>query len=162
LDFFHLPGFDKIFWEKVKAECDKNIRALPKGLIIGSDVSREAIEITKRNLSHLPHYENVELSCKPFQDAEIFENGILITNPPYGIRMGEKLEAEKIFKELGDFIKQKCTGTTAFIYAGDMALRKHIGLKTSKRIHLNNGKLEGVLMQIDSFKGKYNQRKNKG
>ena len=54
-------------------------------------------------------------------------------------------------KERG--IKQKCTGTSAFIYTGEPTLRKHIGLKTTKRIPLANGKLEGVLLQIDSYEG---------
>ncbi len=78
---------------------------------------------------------------------------MLITNPPYGIRLGERSEVEILYKELGDFIKTKCKGTTAFIYTGEPTLRKYIGLKTSKRIPLVNGKLEGVLMQIDSYEG---------
>jgi putative N6-adenine-specific DNA methylase len=49
--------------------------------------------------------------------------------------------------------KTNCTGTSAFIYTGNPELRKHIGLKTTKRIPLDNGKLEGVLLQIDSYKG---------
>ena len=62
-------------------------------------------------------------------------------------------------KELGDFLKQNCSGTSAFIYTGDPALRKSIGLKTSQRVHLVNGKLEGVLFRIDSFKGTHKERK---
>ena len=62
-------------------------------------------------------------------------------------------EAKKLYTELGDFIKQKCKGTTAFIYQGNPVLRKSIGLKTSKRVPLVNGKLEGVLVQIDSYEG---------
>ena len=54
---------------------------------------------------------------------------------------------------MSNFIKTKCKGTTAFIYTGEPTLRKHIGLKTSKRIPLVNGKLEGVLLQIDSYEG---------
>ncbi|HQF43612.1 MAG TPA: hypothetical protein PK073_11945, partial [Ignavibacteriaceae bacterium] len=46
-----------------------------------------------------------------------------------------------------------CNGTSAFIYVGDPELRKFIGLKTTKRTPLVNGKLEGVLLQIDSYSG---------
>jgi putative N6-adenine-specific DNA methylase len=62
-------------------------------------------------------------------------------------------EVQELYKELGDFIKQKCNGTSAFIYTGEPTLRKYIGLKTTKRIPLANGKLEGVLLQIDSYEG---------
>ena len=77
----------------------------------------------------------------------------MITNPPYGIRLGEIEEVRALYKELGDFIKTKCHGTSAFIYTGNPELRKSIGLRTSKRIPLVNGKLEGVLFQIDSYEG---------
>ena len=151
--FFYLPDFDSKLWEKVKKECDEKIRPLPKGLIIGSDKSQRVIEVAKSNLSRLPFSENVKLSCHPFRHVKQFENGMLITNPPYGIRLGEIEEVKKLYQDLGDFLKTKCKGTSAFIYTGNPELRKSIGLRTSKRIPLVNGKLEGVLVQIDSYEG---------
>ena len=151
--FFNMPDFDKKAWENLKENCDKEIRPLPKGLIYGSDRSPEAIKVAQANLSRLPFYDSVNLSCKSFGQITQFENGTLITNPPYGIRLGKITEVQELYKELGDFIKQKCTGTSAFIYTGEPTLRKHIGLKTTRRIPLTNGKLEGVLLQIDSYEG---------
>ena len=151
--FFHLPDFDRELWVKLKGTVDKEIKELPKGLIFGSDKSQEAIDVAKDNLARLPNSQNIVLKCQSFQEIEKFEDGLIITNPPYGIRIGEKSEAQLLFKEFGDFIKQKCNGSSAFIYSGDPDLRKSIGLKTSKRIPLVNGKLEGVLFRIDSFKG---------
>lgn len=156
--FFYLPDFNKESWKEIKESIDKEIRELPKGLIAGSDKSIRAIEVARENLAHLPHSENIELTIRTFQDVENFEDGIIITNPPYGIRIGEKAEVQALYKEFGDFIKQKCNGSSAYIYTGDPALRKHVGLKTTRRIHLVNGKLEGVLMQIDSFKGTHKDK----
>ena len=73
---------------------------------------------------------------QPFQHLKSFENGTLITNPPYGIRLGKREEVENLYKELGDFLKNNCTGTLAFIYTGEPSLRKFIGLKTSKEFLL--------------------------
>lgn len=151
--FFNLSEFDKEIWENLKKECDKDIRPLPKGIIMGSDRSQEAIKVARANLSRLQFYESVDLSCKDFNRIDQFENGTLITNPPYGIRLGKIAEVQELYKALGDFIKQKCKGTSAFIYTGEPSLRKYVGLKTSKRIPLANGKLEGVLLQIDSYEG---------
>jgi putative N6-adenine-specific DNA methylase len=151
--FFNMPDFNRNAWDKVKEEFDNKIRPLPKNIIRGSDKSQEAIKVAKDNLSHLPWSDSVELSCLPFQQVKEFENGTLITNPPYGMRLGEIEEVQALYKELGDFLKTNCTGTSAFIYTGNPELRKHIGLKTTKRIPLDNGKLEGVLLQIDSYKG---------
>jgi putative N6-adenine-specific DNA methylase len=111
------------------------------------------IDVAKDNLSRLPYSDSVKLSCYPFQHIKEFLNGTLVVNPPYGIRLGEIEEVRKLYTELGDFLKTKCNGTSAFIYTGDPGLRKSIGLKTSKRIPLVNGKLEGALFQIDSYEG---------
>jgi putative N6-adenine-specific DNA methylase len=151
--FFNLPEFNQKEWNKVKEDCDKKIRPLPKNIISGSDKSPEAIKVAKKNLAHLPYSDSVELSTKPFQQINNFENGTLITNPPYGMRLGESSEVQALYKELGDFLKTKCSGTSAFIYTGNPELRKFIGLKTTKRSPMDNGKLEGVLLQIDSYKG---------
>jgi putative N6-adenine-specific DNA methylase len=151
--FFYLPDFDKKTWKSVKAECDARIRPLPKGLISGSDISPAAISVAKENLSRLPFSDAVTLTRKAFQKVTSFENGTLLANPPYGIRMGEFEEVQRLYTDLGDFIKQRCKGSTAFIYTGNPELRKSIGLKTSRRIPLVNGKLEGVLVRIDSYEG---------
>lgn len=163
--FYNLPDFNKEEWLKLKDECDKQVRPLPEGIISGSDRSREAIDVAKDNLSRLPYGKSVKLECRQFQSINQFENGILVVNPPYGIRLGEKREVENLYGELGDFLKNNCKGTTAFIYTANPELRKSIGLKTSRRIPLENGKFEGVLLQIDSYegskKGKYlNNGKN--
>jgi putative N6-adenine-specific DNA methylase len=160
--FFYLPDFDLKIWEDVKEDCDKKIRPLPKGIIIGSDKSQRIIDVAKSNLSRLLFGDNVDLSCHPFQHVKQFENGTLITNPPYGIRLGEIEEVKALYKDLGDFLKTKCNGTSAFIYTGDPELRKSIGLRTSKRIPLVNGKLEGVLFQIDSYEGSKKKKWREG
>ncbi len=151
--FFNMPEFNNDIWKEVKDSCDRQIRALPKGLINGSDISPEAVKVAKANLSHLPYSDAVEITCKPFQRINSFENGTLIVNPPYGMRLGKTDEVKALYKELGDFIKSKCNGTSAFIFTGDPELRKSVGLKTSKRVSLTNGKLEGVLFRIDSYVG---------
>jgi len=151
--FFNLPDFDKDLWNKLKTEIDSKIRILPKGIISGSDKSQKILEVARDNLSRLPYAESVELKCRPFEHIDKFENGTLITNPPYGIRLGNIDDVKILYKELGDFLKTNCKGTSAFIYTGDPALRKSIGLRTNRRIPLVNGKLEGVLLQIDSYEG---------
>jgi len=151
--FFYLPDYDEKIWFQLKSELDKNIRPLKDGLITGSDKSQLTINTAKDNLSRLPFGDKVKLEAHPFQHIQKFENGTIIINPPYGIRLGIKKEIETLYKELGDFLKTRCNGTSAFIYVGDPELRKFIGLKTTKRTPLVNGKLEGVLLQIDSYSG---------
>lgn len=151
--FFYLPDYDEKIWTKVKEEADENIRPSKDGLIIGSDKSQITINTAKDNLSRLPFGDKVKLGAYPFQHIKNFENGTIITNPPYGIRLGIRKEVESLYKEFGDFLKTRCNRSSSFIYIGDPELRKYIGLKTTKRTPLVNGKLEGVLLQIDSYSG---------
>ena len=162
--FFNLPDFDNELWNKIKEDSESKIRPLKKGIISGSDKSQKMLDVAKENLSRLPYSDSVKLNCHPFQHVKQFENGTLITNPPYGIRLGNIEDVKDLYKELGDFLKTNCKGTSAFIYTGDPALRKSIGLRTSRRVPLVNGKLEGVLFQIDSYEGskkrKYRENQN--
>ncbi len=150
--FFHLPDFDRLLWEKIRAECSTQIRPLPRGIIRGSDKSDKALALARDNLHRLPFNEAIELSCMPFQKAPSFEQGIIISNPPHGIRLGDKQEVAVLYGELGDFLKKMCCGTSAYIYIGDPSLCKKIGLKPSRRTPLVNGSIEGELLRIDSYK----------
>ena len=81
----------------------------------------------------------------------MFGNSTIVVNPPYGVRLGDRESAEKLMKEFGDFLKQRCTGCTAFVYAGDRQLLKKVGLKPEWKKELNNGGLEGILGKFDLY-----------
>lgn len=151
--FFHMPDYEPAVWESVKNASDARIRPLTHGLIYGSDISATAIGVAKDNLSRLPFSDAVDLQCQAFQFVSQFENGTIIVNPPYGIRLGELEEVQVLYKQLGDFLKRNCKGTSAFIFTGNKPLQKSIGLRVNKRTPLVNGKFEGFLLQIDSYEG---------
>jgi putative N6-adenine-specific DNA methylase len=159
--FFRMPDFDKSKWENVKRDADSKMRPLPKGLISGSDESAKAIDVSKYNLSCLPYHSAVSLSCGPFQNAPNFEKGTIVTNPPYGVRIGTKENVAKLYKELGDFLKIKCNGTSAFVLIGDSTLRKSIGLKPSWKKPLENGSIMCELLKIDSYRVQFRDKAEK-
>ena len=79
--------------------------------------------------------------------------GVLITNPPYGERMGEQQELAEFYPKFGDALKQKFAGWRAYILSADMALPKLIRLSASKRTVLFNGALECRLFEIKVVAG---------
>jgi putative N6-adenine-specific DNA methylase len=151
--FFYMPDYEPAVWENVKKESDAQIRPLTHGLIYGSDISDTAVGVAKDNLSRLPFSDAIDVQCQAFQFVSQFENGTIIVNPPYGIRLGELEEVQVLYKQLGDFLKRNCKGTSAFIFTGNKPLQKAIGLRVNKRTPLVNGKFEGFLLQIDSYEG---------
>lgn len=158
--FQKLPDFDKNSWSEVKAEAAEEIRELPEGLIVGSDMNPKSLRATEENLEMLPGSDAVSLQLGKFQDSENFENGVMVVNPPYGIRLDSKENVKVLYKEMGDFLKKSCNGTTAFIYVGDTSIKKSIGLKPSKRYPLVNGSLEGELLKIESYRVTFRKKEN--
>jgi len=149
--FFHLPDFDFNRWVDIKNESDRRIRECPSGLISGSDRDAGAVEAAQRNLKELPGGFRVSVRRRDFREIRKAENCIIVTNPPYGVRMDELEKLKVLFKEMGDFLKHRCLGSTAYILAGSKELSKSLGLKISQRIPLFNGPLEVRLIKVEAY-----------
>jgi len=81
------------------------------------------------------------------------KEGILVTNPPYGVRLGEQQELANFYPKLGDVLKKNFTGWRAYLLSADLRLPKLIRLATSKRTPLFNGALECRLFEYKMIKG---------
>ena len=78
---------------------------------------------------------------------------MLITNPPYGVRLGEKETLAEFYPQLGNALKQKFDGWTAHIFSGDPDLPKLIRLQATKKPVLYNGALECRLYEYRMVAG---------
>ena len=141
---WNLPEFSPKLWERIRSEGQAAMESLPPGLISGSDRDPKAIRMARHNLELLPQGEKITLRTSPFQQLEKIEQAVIVANPPYGIRLGEREQAAALVRELGSFLKHRCTGSTACLYFGDRRLIKEIGLKPKRKKNLNNGGLDGV------------------
>lgn len=149
--FQYLPDFDPEIWQSILDRSKKAIRTLPENLIAGSDITRRAIGAAKRNTGTLTHGGGIRLTTRDYRKIEKIENAVIVCNPPYGIRLGEGEDMSPFYKELGDFLKQRCTGCTAYIYFGDRTMIKKIGLKAAWKKPLKNGGLDGRLVRLDLY-----------
>jgi putative N6-adenine-specific DNA methylase len=149
--FEMLPDFDQTLWLKVKNASDENIRTLPTGIINGSDISATAVGASRKNAFAFHRGRNLKLRAMDFQAIESLPNTTIVCNPPYGIRLGSKEDAVVLYKQFGDFLKQRCKGSTAYIYFGDRKLIPEIGLKPSWKKPLKNGGLDGRLVKFDIY-----------
>ena len=149
--FENLPDFDKKKWKEIKDESKRLQRDFPENLISGSDIDKNAVSTTQVNLNTIPQGEKIKVKQVDFRNLSGIENGTIICNPPYGIRMGNSGQLAELYRDFGDFLKQKCKGSTAWIYCGNRELIKSIGLKTSAKIPLKNGGLDGRLVKIEVY-----------
>jgi putative N6-adenine-specific DNA methylase len=144
--FQFLPDYDPKAWEKLQAEVQKQVRPLPSNLIFGSDIDPKAIEASEANMAVLSFGKNVSLEQGAFRMRPI-ENAMIICNPPYGVRLAEVENVKRLLGVFGDFLKQKCQGSTAWILV-EKDLVKSIGLSPSHRVIVYNGDIECRFVEI--------------
>jgi putative N6-adenine-specific DNA methylase len=149
--FEALPDFDAQAWAHVKREAQDAIRPLPAGLIAGSDLSAKAIEAARANLDRLPYGPKVSLKTLDFRQIKSLEQTTIVSNPPYGLRLKKKEGMASFCRDLGDFLKQRCQGSCAYLYFGDRQLIKSIGLRTTWKKPLASGGLDGRLIKLQMY-----------
>lgn len=143
--FERLPEFNSDLWAKIKKEATSKVKSVGNNLIQGSDIDLKVVATAKKNTAVIDPVAKIKIIKKDVFEIEKLENTTIVCNPPYGIRMEQKKDLSEFYKKLGDFLKQRCTNSTAYIYFGDRKYIKEIGLKSSQRWILSNGGLDGRL-----------------
>ena len=157
--FEKLSNFDAPAWNALKAAAQARVLVPDRLAIFGSDRYGEALKLARANLAALGVAEHVEL-----KQADALEmpppapSGMLVTNPPYGVRQQDLQTLAELYPKLGDALKQKYAGWTAYIFTADLRLAKLIHLSASRRTPLFNGALECRLFEFRIISGS-NRRK---
>ncbi len=145
-------NFDKNSWDRLVNEAEALRKPKPQASIRGYDSSGRAIGAAMENARAAMVGPFVPFIRKDINDLEPPPGpGVIIVNPPYGERLGQKEELESLYKTIGDVFKQKCKGYTGFVFTGNPDLAKHIGLKASRRIVLYNGPIESRLLKYELY-----------
>ena len=120
-------------------------------LVSGSDLDGRALHAARTNLDRLPHGSRIPLEQRDFRAIESLQGRTIVCNPPYGIRLRKGEDLSGFYMELGDFLKQRCQGSEAYIYFGEREMIKRIGLRPSWKKPLRNGGLDGRLAKYELF-----------
>jgi len=164
--FEKFADFDREAWAALKAEIKPN--PLPaEPTIFGSDISGDMVAMTRHNLKIAGILFDVPLKQIEAQHVSppTIEPGILLTNPPYGERIGVRGDstvpqdemAVSFYSALGTTLKQRFAGWTVFLFTADLGLPKLLRLKESRKTPFFNGALECRLFRFDMVAG-FNRR----
>ncbi len=153
--FMHIKDFDDAYFEMERALLDEKIIELPQFKIIATDISEDAINISKINAGAAGVEKYIEFSRCDFQETTVPESdsGIVFLNPEYGERMGDEKELEETYGLIGDFMKKKCGGYTGYVFTGNLALAKKIGLKPKRKIEFYTSKIDCRLLEYELYSG---------
>lgn len=153
-------AFEKLHWFNAEQWRDLRQRARSAELprmplaIYGSDLYGNALKAARANVEAAGFGDVIDLN-----QANILEisapasSGVLLTNPPYGVRVGESNALAEFYPALGDTLKKRFSDWRAYILSADMNLPKLIRLRASRRTPLFNGALECRLFEYKIVSG---------
>lgn len=147
-EWFFVP---EEIWKEEKAAAYSAIDYDSELLIKGFDISGKAIEACKANAEAAGVDEDIAFSKMDMKKFRAFEeNGIIITNPPYGERIGEKEQIAQIYDKFAEILEER-PSWSLFLITTDKEFETAVGRKADRRRKLYNGRLE---TQFYQFHGK--------
>jgi putative N6-adenine-specific DNA methylase len=143
--------FDVRLWTALRDEARRGVLKQLPAPVAGSDVRRDAVAFSKSNaraagIGHLLHFEvkDVRDFAPPSGPP-----GVIVCNPPYGERIGEEKELRGLYRTLGEVLRERCAGWSAYVFTGNPALAREIALEPARQVPLFNGKIPCRLLQFD-------------
>ncbi len=144
-------------WLELREEALQRYRdGLKKDIpeIRGYDQDPRVIAAAQSNITQSGFDDLVRVTCKPLRafvkpTHKQLKTGLMITNPPYGERLGEVEELKGLYRLLGDKCREELVGWQAAVFTGNPELGKHMGLRARKKYKLFNGALPSELLLID-------------
>ncbi len=136
--------------ERARARAGERVVRLP---IVAADRDPRAVAAIRRNAATAGVAGFVEAIQRDALELEAVPSGVIVCNPPYGVRLGDVAELTSFYRRFGDALKHRGAGATAWLLVGNPDLAKAIGLRPSRRIVLFNGPIECRLLRFDLYQG---------
>ncbi|MRR20485.1 class I SAM-dependent RNA methyltransferase [bacterium] len=150
--FMKWKDYDPALFRSVKFEAEKREKRSPVK-IYGADISPDACATARVNIREAGLADTVEIAEKDFFNSPPpAEEGVLIINPPYGLRIGTA-DMGEFYGAIGSVLKHHYTGYTAWILSGDQASLKSVALKPARKFNLLNGDIECRFLAYELYGG---------
>ncbi len=154
--FMNLLEFDEAAWEKVLDDAhDKELDALDFKLY-GFDHDKRVLEIAKQNAKNAGVLQFIEMKNSSIAIAappEEMTKGMIITNPPYGARIGDEDNLKDVYRDLGFTLKNRFQGWDAWILSGNKDLLTEMKLKATVKKMIFNGNIECRFLKYEMYTG---------
>ena len=153
--FEWLKGFDRPLWRATQDRVRAEKLEAPPAPIVASDIDASYVAMAQKSALKARVERYMTFATRRFQDCEpCAESGLLVTNLPYGDRIGSREgDVRQLYEEVGDTLKQKFSGWQAAILAASASPYKAIGLKPSRTIALMNGSIPCKLLLFELYSG---------
>jgi 23S rRNA (guanine2445-N2)-methyltransferase / 23S rRNA (guanine2069-N7)-methyltransferase len=152
--FDRWPGHDSVLWHSLLREATqrwKDGRERYKGRIYGSDANAYMMKMARDNASRAGVQDVVEFQTADVTQvsAPVDEAGLLITNPPYGERLGDEAEVALLYEKIGENLLANFSGWKAAVLAANAEFGRRMGIHSYKQYRVDNGNLACLLLLFD-------------
>lgn len=154
--FEHWLNHRNDIWLELREEAIERKRVginRPHPEIRGYDADLNVIRAAEHNITKIGLDEWIRVSRKELAVLKqpthtTLQPGLVISNPPYGERLGEVESLKLLYQHLGDRLKAEFQGWRAAIFTGNPELGKQMGLRAEKKYKLFNGPLPAELLMF--------------
>ena len=161
--FERLLNFEPTLWRDLQRAAAERRREAKTLEIFGSDISADAVARTQQNLAHAGVEKLVKVERADLLNRTApTDSGSLVTNPPYGERLGNEDELAALYPLLGDALKRNFAGWRTWFLSADVRFPKLLGLRVGRKTPLFNGPLECRLYNVDIVAGSARTRQPPG
>ena len=152
--FQKLTSFDENLWKKIETEAIHNMKPIEFLDIYGSDIDLRSVRVARHNLKVAGLEEAAKVMQSDFIKLEPpASEGTLVTNPPYGQRIGEDEDLKEVYPVWAKHMKESFGGWDTYFLTADLEMPKDMRLKPTKKTPLYNGALECRLFEIKMVSG---------
>jgi 23S rRNA (guanine2445-N2)-methyltransferase / 23S rRNA (guanine2069-N7)-methyltransferase len=145
-------GHDAALWDTLRSEArERRAARTPRRCIIGSDIDADAVRTSLANAAAAGLAEWIHVEKRALRDLARpgGETGLVVTNPPYGERIGADAELRDLYAELGRVLKERFSGWEAAVLTANAPLGKALGLHARRAHRFFNGAIECRLLRFD-------------
>ncbi|MFJ5445001.1 class I SAM-dependent RNA methyltransferase [Methylobacillus methanolivorans] len=158
--FERLKNFNTGAWQSLLKQVKNRAKPVSFQAIYGSDVDLRAVRVTRQNLQQAGLLDAVQIAHRDFTEVvPPAAEGVLVANPPYGVRIGEDEDLAALYPKMGEALKKKFAGWNTYFLTNDMRLPKLMRLSPTKRTPLFNGPLECRVFEIKMVAGSNRKEK---
>jgi 23S rRNA (guanine2445-N2)-methyltransferase / 23S rRNA (guanine2069-N7)-methyltransferase len=145
-------GHDAASWDRMREEArERRAARTPRRCILGSDLDPEAVRMSIENAAHagVADWIHVEKRALGEVTRPGSDGGLVVTNPPYGERIGAESGLSQLYSELGQTLREQFKGWQAAVLTGNPPLARNLGVYAKRTHRFYNGTIECRLLRFD-------------
>ncbi len=152
--FEHWLNHSNDVWLELREQAQERINLDKIPEIRGYDFNRAVLEAAEFNVAQAGLIGKVRVTAKPLAafkkpTHKPIDTGLVLTNPPYGERLGDLEQLIPLYRQLGTSLREEFVGWKAGVFTGNPDAAKNMGLRSNKKYKLYNGSIEAELLLFD-------------